>query len=994
MKKTIHLFLILLLLANAMSAQLNWDFVGPKSTNQATDNGFETSQFSNITIDPNEPLHLFASSWWGGLWESTNRGASWLPVDINPMNANGVSAVTFISNSEILIGDSYQLSRFGTTNELMRTYSKAVWKYNFVTTDPLLKWINLGTLDNTSNIPIGIRSISIYPGDASKIFVCTSKGVYHSSNSGTSFTLIPTANTWTENMLFVPYGTPTNYFCFITGSLGADALGGWGAIDLYPAGKMMVKQSTNANAASPTFTDLSANFPINPSYQYSVSKMCMAPVDGSGNVQIFLYTKESNDNNYAGGEANIYSFKRSVTITGSNGLSGYAKKSNSSVSCGELVRMAVAYDTKNAGVWYGGIKLSYMSVATGNVRNSVFPSGHTKNGYIHDDMHDIKIQNYGSQTEMYVAHDAGIARTIIGTFTNGMPPQDPDGTILHFNSLNYGIHVSLLRGFCGSEQDSNLYVVGGHDIVNTDVYDAGTGKNRYTHETHENDGAWIDRFDKKNMFFDASEYNNSYYVSTDEGATKGPYEEIYWPAAGNTFAQGNASTTGQMNGFGFNRQIQQDPFRPGRIFKIIDFDGFSQYDPVSKTFVTKIEPWKIQPNYSETGADCGSGDWKIAKKWGFVRGMSFHRDDPNSFYFLVQGNNTNDPNCEGFASVIKYIGPNLDDCWYGHNHASYTDGSGTHPQWQNITPNWASLGISNVSDQRSIEFLEIATSPWNKNVVYVMLNVPHNPGIFIIKYDGSAWSNYSQGLPADEIGRAMVMDHQAFDAIYLSTNKKVYYREMNSGPWTVFKTGLPYVPASQMEINYAENTVRTGLYGRGIWKTDLKCPDVPIQFNNTNPAPGYIVGTTFTVTNSTIQPGKTVFRASNFIELNPKFEADAATGAVFLGYIHGCTNRGNSFARKTNSIFEVMEERTNEEETETIELSVFPNPNTGSFVIHIESEEENNVSVYNIMGQQVFEKLNNIDQLLSLDFSSLPKGIYIVKVVTGDKQLVKKVVIE
>jgi hypothetical protein len=991
MKKNIHLFMIMLLLANVVRAQTNWDFVGPKSTNQSADNKFETGQLSNITIDPYNPLHLFASSWWGGLWESNDRGANWLPIDITAMNTNGVSAVTFLSSSEILIGDSYQLSPFGSNNDLVRQYSKAVWKYKFTTGG----WLALGTLTNTSNIPLSIRSIAVYPNDPNKIFVCTSKGVYQSLNSGASWILITTASTWTENMLFIPYGSPTNYHCLIAGSLGADALGGFSGTDLYPAGKMMVKQSTNVNISNPTFTDLSTNFPINTSYTFSVSKMCMAPKDANEDVRIYLYTKESSNNDYSGGEANIFYFKKDIN----GNASGYAKKSADYVDCGQLVRMAVAYDPVNAGVWYGGVLLSYMRVSDGTVTPSVLSApttnAHTIGGRIHSDMHDISMQVYNSQTWMYVAHDAGIARTLIGPFVNGTPPTSPDPLKLSFEPLNNSLNVMLLRGFCGSEQDPNLYVVGGHDIVNTDVYDASKGKNRYTHATWENDGAWIDRFDNQTMFFDDSEYGNKYYISTNQGATKGLAEKIYWPAAGNVFAQGAATTTAEMNGFGYNRQFQQDPFRPGRIFKIVDFDGFSQFDRVSKTFVTKIVPWKIQPNFSADNAPCKSGDWGIVNPYGFVRGMSFHRDDPNSFYFLVGGDRNN--SCPGTASVIKYIGNNLDDCWYGHNHASYTDGSGTHPQWQNITPNWTNLGISNTADQRGIEFLEIATSPWNKNVVYVLLTVPHNPGFFIIKYDGSTWSNYSQGLPTNnnEMATAMVMDYQAFDAIYLSTTKKVYYREMGDNQWVVYNPGLPYVPASQMEINYAENTVRTGLYGRGIWKTDLKCPAIPMPFTNVNPVPGYIQGTYITATNSIIQPGKTVFRSASYIDLNPKFDADASTGAAFHAYIHGCTNSGNSFARKTNDIFDVMQNGSEEEkEMEAQELMVFPNPNNGSFVISIESEEENDVYVYNIMGQQVFEKMRNIDKLLSLDIRTLPKGIYMVKVVIGDKQLVKKVVIE
>jgi hypothetical protein len=937
---------------------------------------------------------MFASSWWGGLWESTNRGTDWNPININPMNSGGVSAVAFLDNSNILIGDSYQLSRFGANADIYRVYSKAVWKYNFNPQTTGSRWTSLGALTNTSSIPLGIKSIAVFPGSSTILFVCTTKGLYQSTNGGSSWAIIPTAVNWIENMVFVPYGSSGNYYCYIAGSTGVGANVN-GDKDLLPAGTILVKQSTNANSTSPTFTDLSSNFTT--TYPKSVSRICKAPVDASNNVQFFLYTLGSNVPNYGDGKAFIHTFKKNV-IT--DVLSAYENLTPSGGGDnGSPHRMAIAYDNVNNGVWYGGIKLSFLHIPTSKVTTSVLPAYHSKNGYIHDDMHDIQIQSYNGQLEMYVAHDGGIVKTAIGLFSSGTPPGAPDVNKLYFNPLNNGLHVSMIRGFSGTESAPNLYVLGGQDIVNSEVYDAATGKIKYTHETWENDGAMIDKFDPARMFFDANSYHEygKYYVSINGGQTTIPTAQVYSggasfykPAAGNVFAQGEQENEIGAEGF-ISRQFYQDPYRPGRIYHGKSRRGISQYDPVSKTFVLKIDPWMIQPNLDWT---CYSGSWKI-RSWATAKGMSFSPQDPNSFHFVLNGGA--DPTCQSRASVIKYIGNNLDDCWNGHNLSSYTDASGTHPQWANITPNWESFGLD--ADGLGVNFIEIATSPWNKNVIYVMLYVKNHPEIAVLKYDGSTWSNYSTGLPTAELGSAMVMDYQSNDGLYLSTDMNVYYRDAKAGSqWQLFKTEKPLVPASQMEINYTENTVRIGTYGRGIWKTDLHCPELSLMtFNNSTIVPGYNQAMSFVTTNATVASGTTIFRAVNSITLNPKFFADATTGSKFLGYIHGCANPGNSLVRKNNGPMELMPDAEKEQKSDQVSenaIAVYPNPNKGSFTIQMESENTNSVVVYNIIGEVVFEKLNNTQQTLNVDISHLSKGIYIIKVVIGNEQFVKKVITE
>lgn len=73
-------------------------------------------------------------------------------------------------------------------------------------------------------------------------------------------------------------------------------------------------------------------------------------------------------------------------------------------------------------------------------------------------------------------------------------------------------------------------------------------------------------------------------------------------------------------------------------------------------------------------------------------------------------------------------------------------------------------------------------------------------------------------------------------------------------------------------------------------------------------------------------------------------------------------------------------------------LAVYPNPFNNFINIQLEKQEPAKVSIFNMIGQQVFnQKLNNTNQL---DLSHLPKGVYVLKVDTDSTsksiRLIKK----
>lgn len=76
---------------------------------------------------------------------------------------------------------------------------------------------------------------------------------------------------------------------------------------------------------------------------------------------------------------------------------------------------------------------------------------------------------------------------------------------------------------------------------------------------------------------------------------------------------------------------------------------------------------------------------------------------------------------------------------------------------------------------------------------------------------------------------------------------------------------------------------------------------------------------------------------------------------------------------------------------DTSNLSVYPNPVKDILNININDIEINSISIYNTLGKQVFQT-----QVLeeSIDVSSFAKGLYLVNIISNEKQITKKIIIE
>ena len=83
----------------------------------------------------------------------------------------------------------------------------------------------------------------------------------------------------------------------------------------------------------------------------------------------------------------------------------------------------------------------------------------------------------------------------------------------------------------------------------------------------------------------------------------------------------------------------------------------------------------------------------------------------------------------------------------------------------------------------------------------------------------------------------------------------------------------------------------------------------------------------------------------------------------------------------------------NEQNTDIVEIKAYPNP--VSSVLNINAANNINsgdIFIYNILGQKINIKANSTANLISLDFSSLTQGIYLLVVKNDHLNFVTKVI--
>lgn len=139
----------------------------------------------------------------------------------------------------------------------------------------------------------------------------------------------------------------------------------------------------------------------------------------------------------------------------------------------------------------------------------------------------------------------------------------------------------------------------------------------------------------------------------------------------------------------------------------------------------------------------------------------------------------------------------------------------------------------------------------------------------------------------------------------------------------------------------------------------------------------------------TVQPSARVYwRAETFIDLGDDFTAEE--GSIFTAEIGPCNDAPYLKTDPNNN----GEENNLEKPTLQNEIIfISPNPSSMAFLLQLKENTSGEVSIYNSIGQLVYQSTISTPQSV-IDLSPHPRGIYFVKVQSGEKIYTEKIVLQ
>ncbi|MDR6805368.1 hypothetical protein J2Y45_002323 [Dyadobacter sp. BE34] len=149
---------------------------------------------------------------------------------------------------------------------------------------------------------------------------------------------------------------------------------------------------------------------------------------------------------------------------------------------------------------------------------------------------------------------------------------------------------------------------------------------------------------------------------------------------------------------------------------------------------------------------------------------------------------------------------------------------------------------------------------------------------------------------------------------------------------------------------------------------------------------------TITLQNNIASGGKAIYHASDEVLLKDGFTS--VSGSEVRAYLEGCTNDYNARTASADRVVEtfpnIPSPAGNTEELP--ENAVYPNPGNGVFNVNLSGIPSGKVEVFGADGQMMFGKSFKKQSHMEVDIKTASPGIYILRIVSDQKVLTRKIV--
>ncbi|MCP4520407.1 MAG: T9SS type A sorting domain-containing protein [Cytophagales bacterium] len=97
--------------------------------------------------------------------------------------------------------------------------------------------------------------------------------------------------------------------------------------------------------------------------------------------------------------------------------------------------------------------------------------------------------------------------------------------------------------------------------------------------------------------------------------------------------------------------------------------------------------------------------------------------------------------------------------------------------------------------------------------------------VYVSNDGGQTWNGFLKNLP-NLTAYCVVWDDNATNGLYVGMSYGIYYIDDVLSEWEPFMTGIPNAKVNELEINFVNDKIYAGTYGRGLWVSDVYQIDV------------------------------------------------------------------------------------------------------------------------------------------------------------------------
>jgi photosystem II stability/assembly factor-like uncharacterized protein len=428
-----------------------WSWLGPGNVGGRT---------RALLIHPTTPNTMYAAGVAGGVWKTTDGGASWTPLTDMIANLAVVSLALDPSNPNIIYAGTGEFSGSGEKDLGTGVRGAGIFK----TTDGGMNWTHLANT-NSSNFYY-VNKLVVSPNTGQRVYAATGTGVWRSTDGGTNWTKVHNQPTCQDMVIRTDQAID---FIFVT---------------CRPSNQGRIYRNTNANGAGTwdevhTETGMGrtslALAPSNQSVIYAMAASTVPAPPGNrsnGLHAVFRSTSNGDPNTWTpqvqNTNANLLNTLLLTNVSGA--YSAECGWGDNFISNQGSYDNVIAVDPLDPNrVWAGGIYLFCSDDGGANWGYS--PCGP------HVDMHAIvfhpQYDGTSNQT-MFVGNDGGVART-----TNARSPvatvRPCDVSCAGFVSFtNLNNNYGVTQYYHGTPYpDGTTYMGGAQDNGTTRGTDAG-----------------------------------------------------------------------------------------------------------------------------------------------------------------------------------------------------------------------------------------------------------------------------------------------------------------------------------------------------------------------------------------------------------------------------------------------------------------------------------------------------------------------------------------